>query len=65
MDVAKAAMPGSAPTTVGMCMAGLPTVATFRWSMRLSMMASRPKKVKNSEASMPSILAPLAMMSAG
>ena len=70
--------PGRAPMTVGkgrvigrpsmgmaMFRAELPTVATLRWSMVLFASAFRPKKVKNREASMPPMRAPLAMISAG
>ena len=58
-------MPGSAPTSVAMCMPGLPTVATLMCSMRFTWMASNPKNVKKRLASIPSALAPLAMMSPG
>ena len=63
--VASQDMPGIAPTRVGMCIPGFPTVATriFRWrSLRI---ASSPKKVKKRSASMPSIRAPFARISAG
>ena len=58
-------MPGRLPTMVARCRPGLPTVATLMCSCRFFVMASRPKKVKNRLASMPSARAPLAMMSAG
>ena len=48
-----------------MCMPGLPTVATLILPIRFLMMASRPKNVKKRLASMPSIRAPLAMISPG
>ena len=63
--VISAETPGSAPTMVGMCRPGLPTVATLMWSWRSLWTASMPKKVKNRLASMPSLRAPLAMISAG
>ncbi len=65
IDVAKALMPGMPPIQVGMCIAGLPTVATRMPFIFFLCTASRPKKVKNSIASMPSIRAPLAMISPG
>ncbi|MCU0773219.1 MAG: hypothetical protein MUC74_01580 [Ideonella sp.] len=65
MCVASADMPGSPPSIVGMCMAGLPTVATLMCSLRPFRIASSPKKVKNTCASMPSIRAPLARISPG
>jgi hypothetical protein len=64
MCVAIAETPGSPPSIVGMCMPGLPTVATLMWSMRSLRMASSPKNVKNRLAAMPSIRAPLAMINA-
>src|ERR1039457_1597946 len=57
--------PGSPPASVARCRPGLPTVAILMCSWRLRLMASRPKKVKNRLASMPSALGPLAMISAG
>ena len=76
--VAKADTPGIAPITVGngivigrpsigmaMFSAELPTVDTLRLSSVLFASAFRPKKVKNSDASMPSMRAPFAMISAG
>ena len=54
-----------APRKVGICIPGFPTVATFILSIRLLMMASRPKNVKNNVASIPSILAPLAIINPG
>jgi hypothetical protein len=65
MCVAMALMPGRPPSRVGMCIAGLPTVATLMCSMRCLWMASSPKKVKNRLASMPSARAPLAMIRPG
>ena len=65
MWVAMADMPGSPPSMVAMCMPGLPTVATLMCSKRFLWMASRPKKVKNRLASIPSARAPLAMISPG
>ncbi len=58
-------MPGIAPSQVGRCMPGLPTVATLIFSLRSLRIASRPKKVKKRSASMPSIRAPLAMIRPG
>ena len=65
MDVAMADMPGTAPSHVIMCMPGLPTVAILILLIRLVMIASNPKKVKNRLASMPSMRAPLAMIRPG
>ena len=65
MCVARADMPGRPPSRVGMCIPGLPTVATLMWSIRFFWTTSMPKKVKNRFASMPSARAPLAMISAG
>ena len=42
-------IPGMAPIKVGICMAGLPTVATFILSILFLMMASSPKNVKKIE----------------
>ena len=58
-------MPGRAPIRVGMCMPGLPTVATLILPCRFFVIASSPKKVKKTFASMPSIRAPLAMIRPG
>ena len=63
--VASAEKPGMAPIQVGMCMPGFPTVATLIFSKRSLRIASSPKKVKKRSASIPSIRAPLAMISAG
>ena len=63
--VASAEKPGRAPSRVGRCMPGLPTVATLIFSWRSFRIASRPKNVKKTSASMPSIRAPLAMISPG
>ena len=65
IQVASADMPGSAPRSVGMCMPGLPTVATLMASCRFRRMASSPKNVKKTFASMPSMRAPLAIISPG
>ena len=48
-----------------MCMPGLPTVATLMRAWRSLRIASRPKNVKNTFASMPSMRAPLAMIRPG
>src|SRR6266568_2708753 len=65
IPVANDDMPGSAPRRVGMCIPGFPTVATFRLFIRFLMIASRPKKVKKTEASIPSMRAPLAIIRPG
>src|SRR5918995_4998596 len=44
--VASAEKPGRAPSQVGRCMPGLPTVATLIFSKRSLRIASSPKKVK-------------------
>ncbi len=46
-------------------MPGLPTVATLMWSWRFFVIASSPKNVKKTFASMPSIRAPFAMIRPG
>ena len=58
-------MPGMAPTRVGMCRPGLPTVATLMRACRFFVIASSPKKVKKTFASIPSMRAPLAMIKPG
>src|SRR5688572_28250499 len=58
-------MPGRPPAHVARCRPGLPTVEILMCSWRLAWMASRPKKVKNRLASMPSARAPLAMIRPG
>jgi hypothetical protein len=57
--------PGIAPIHVGMCRPGFPTVATLIFSRRSLRIASSPKNVKKRSASMPSMRAPLAMISPG
>ena len=63
--VASHDIPGIAPISVGMCMPGLPTVATLIFAERFLRIASRPKNVKKMSASMPSMRAPLAMIRPG
>ena len=63
--VASADIPGSTPSSVGMCMPGFPTVATLMFSWRSLRIASRPKNVKKTLASMPSMRAPFAMIRPG
>jgi len=63
--VASHDIPGRTPISVGMCMPGLPTVATLMWPCRFLVIASSPKKVKKTLASMPSMRAPLAMIRPG
>ena len=58
-------MPGSPATTVGIGLAGLPAMLTPRPSTFLSVMASRPQKVKKSSASMSDCLAAFPRMSPG
>ena len=63
--VTMADMPGTPPTHVARCRPGLPTDATLTCSLRALLIASSPKNVKKRFASIPSIRAPFAMISAG
>ena len=63
--VASQDIPGITPISDGMCMPGLPTVATLILAKRSLRIASRPKNVKKMSASMPSMRAPFAMIRPG
>ena len=65
ISVASAENPGKAPSHVGRCMPGFPTVATLIFSYRSLRIASSPKNVKKRSASTPSMRAPFAMISPG
>ena len=54
MCVAKACIPGSPMSAVGMCVAGLPTGLNARWPIVFLLMMSKPQKVKNMCVSTPS-----------